>query len=305
MPLDVGAEPAPIEADDEVLAESVKPVRTGAVIGGVAVAILVAAGGAFFLLRAPGDEARPPPVQPVAVKSPPEGPPSRPAVAPPASATPAADPAHPPSPAPAASAEPAKPPEPAPAEPMAAAKPVEPEAAAAVATKAPEPVPAARAPEKAPIAPKPAAAARPPPAAKGPAKAPTEVAVATPPIPPPPPPAVVPRNDRLLVRTVPSLPVTHNGKPAGDGALKLAGTSGGVEIGDASAPFRVKLRYRTEGGVAHLDLDAEPWAFVYVDNVAKGKVPVAGIVVSDAAVRVELKRPGVPDTVTAILRYVP
>jgi hypothetical protein len=50
-------------------------------------------------------------------------------------------------------------------------------------------------------------------------------------------------------------------------------------VDDRDAPFKLKLRLRADGASARVAVESDPWGIVRVDQVGRGKTPVADVVV--------------------------
>lgn len=168
------------------------------------------------------------------------------------------------------------------------APPVEREATRpAVAQKAPEPretVPARQSPPAEEKAPAPAEAPKKP---AEPVKVASAQAAGT-----------------LLLRSMPSLAARHDGREVSGQKVTLSRPAGSFTLGDEESPFKVALDYRQEDGVLKATLTSDPWSIAYVNNLSRGKVPLQ-LEVEDKLLKVELKRPGVEQSVTLILRFTP
>lgn len=258
--------------------------RSGLIFGTLGLAAAAAMGGyVFFAIP------KAPPVEPVAVVTPP----------------PAAEPAKPPAVEPAkppAVAEPAKPPtveEPpaTPPEPTAPDKPTSPQVEPVVDARPDKPA----APEKAPVRPKPPRGGdrNPPPAkpatpAAKPAPDDTKVAMAD-----------APRKASLVLDTEPACSVTLDGRPAGMTPVEIK------EL--AAGPHQVVLANREKGFTRTMTVQlapgeerrerikivpgtlvfrVQPWAFVEVDGKPVGQTPIpAGVTVYEGEHRVRLYNP--------------
>ena len=111
----------------------------------------------------------------------------------------------------------------------------------------------------------------------------------------------------LNINPGPNIPLTFNGQALGKavGLQKLPVTAGNgtIEVGDATSQFKVTLEYTTANKEMTVKVKSEPWAIVSVDQVSKGKTPVADVKIGDALVTVELKKPGQESGMAVRLRY--
>ena len=74
-------------------------------------------------------------------------------------------------------------------------------------------------------------------------------------------------------------------------------------MGDGTSQFRVTLEYTSVGREMSVKIKSEPWSIVSVDQVSKGKTPIAEVKIGDALVTVEFKKPGQEAGMAVRLRY--
>jgi eukaryotic-like serine/threonine-protein kinase len=108
---------------------------------------------------------------------------------------------------------------------------------------------------------------------------------------------------KLILKTIPAVVVSANGKKVTGAGVPLSGSSGTIEVGDDSAPFKVKLKYRDADGNKVVDVTSEPRAMVSVNGTEQGRTPIFGLKIGDYALRVEVKNPDSDKSLTLLMRY--